>query len=74
MTSNFEDLGYWCSLTDLHEQNLDTVITRIEEVITILNTQGFQLRQLIDEDINSVTNPSWIWGVRKRGSINFTRQ
>ena len=65
MTSNFDDLMYWSSDDYFIGKNLDTAISNIKNVLNKLESDGHKPREWTDEDENSCTNPSWLFGVRR---------
>jgi len=68
MTTNFMDLGYWDSEKDLNGKNVREVETKIQEILRDLKTNGFTMRTLTEEDEESITIPSWMWGHKDKRS------
>jgi endonuclease I len=62
MTGNFSDLDIWDTKKDLHGKTTVEIATTIETILNKLKGDGYTARQYTQEDEESRTNPSWVWG------------
>lgn len=67
-TTNFNDLGFWNSIHDLHGKNTSNVVSHIKNSIRHLHYKGYRPKKLSIVDKHPPTIPRWMFGHSDNGS------